>query len=426
MLPSCGINRELPRYHSGIIFRFFLIGVLFFLRVGLATAQVTPLTIGASLLPEGEVNVAYTGDLAISGGVPPYTVTFLKGAPPAGLNVDNTGAITGTPTPLAKNASFTVKATDGSGSSVSKRLKIKIFKAANITTARLKVGKEGTKYSAALKATGGKKPFSWSILSGDLPSGLTFDGATGKILGIPTEIGDFDLTVQVADSLDGNAQKTFSLLVDPAFECFPAPPGSGIVYFSDVRRRWDKIPLITLSGKPADPRIEFAFEAVDCWNMRFAEIGTPFQVGPAVHSSEIVPVDFLAQASDAILNGQSLPDIPDSVINMEGDIIVALSDGDFISFSARYPSQGKVVIGIRSEQVFPLTLPNVPRNVIAHELGHAIGFGHNDDSTRLMCGRPAPCRPDAFESREARFFPLTVEEEWMLLEAYPPDWTPGP
>ena len=84
------------------------------------------------------------------------------------------------------------------------------------------------------------------------------------------------------------------------------------------------------------------------------------------------------------------------------------------------------MIGIRSERVFPLTLPNVPRNVIAHELGHAIGLGHNDDPTRLMCGRPAPCRPDAFESRAARFFPLTVEEETMLLEAYPLYWTPGP
>jgi hypothetical protein len=245
-------------------------------------------------------------------------------------------------------------------------------------------------------------------------------------LGIPTEIGNFDLTIQVADSLGGNAQKPFSLLVDLAFECFPVAPGSGIVHFSDVRRRWDKIPLITLSAKPGDPRIAFAFEAVDCWNLRFAEIGTPFQVGPAVHTTENVPADFLAQASDAILNGQPLPELPESVINMEGDIIVALSDGDFISFSARYPSNGKVVIGIRSEQVFPLTLPNVPRNVIAHELGHAIGLGHNDDPTRLMCGRPALCRPDAFESRAARFFPLTVEEETMLLEAYPPDWTSGP
>jgi len=40
-----------------------------------------------------------------------------------------------------------------------------------------------------------------------------------------------------------------------------------------------------------------------------------------------------------------------------------------------------------------MNLPNVARNVIARELGHAIGLGHNSDPTMLMCGRPAPCRP---------------------------------
>ena len=40
-----------------------------------------------------------------------------------------------------------------------------------------------------------------------------------------------------------------------------------------------------------------------------------------------------------------------------------------------------------------------------------------------MCGRPATCRPDAFASDAARFFPLTSEEKARLLAMYPPDWT---
>jgi len=151
-------SRQLRRPHTGVLSPFVVIGVLILLQVGLTAAQVTPLTIGASLLPEGEANAAYNSDLAISGGVPPYTVTLLKGSPPMGLGIDNTGAITGTPTSLAKSASFTVRATDSSGSSVDKKFKIKIFKALNITTASLKAVKEGEKYIAPLKATGGKKP----------------------------------------------------------------------------------------------------------------------------------------------------------------------------------------------------------------------------------------------------------------------------
>jgi Matrixin len=71
-----------------------------------------------------------------------------------------------------------------------------------------------------------------------------------------------------------------------------------------------------------------------------------------------------------------------------------------------------------------MNLPNVPRNVIAHELGHAIGLGHNSDPTTLMCGRPAQCRPDLFRSDQPRMFPLTDDEKRQLLPMYPPQWKP--
>jgi hypothetical protein len=82
----------------------------------------------------------------------------------------------------------------------------------------------------------------------------------------------------------------------------------------------------------------------------------------------------------------------------------------------------KTLVAIKNQRLFPLTLPNVARNVIAHELGHAIGLGHNDDPTTLMCGRPAPCRPGLFAAEGAKYFPLSEVDKGNLRRMYPSTW----
>ena len=52
-----------------------------------------------------------------------------------------------------------------------------------VATTYLPPGTAQTSYSAQLAATGGTKPYTWSISAGSLPAGLTLHPATGAITG---------------------------------------------------------------------------------------------------------------------------------------------------------------------------------------------------------------------------------------------------
>lgn len=140
----------------------------------------------------------------------------------AGLTLNtSTGAISGTLT-AADASSFTVQITDASGKTVTGALNITVDVALAVTTASLPSDIKGTAYSATLAAGGGQTPYTWSITSGILPSGLSLNSSTGEIAGTPTVVGASTLIVQVTDAHSKTAIAVLDVAVDPALTIFPS------------------------------------------------------------------------------------------------------------------------------------------------------------------------------------------------------------
>ncbi|HSB12294.1 MAG TPA: putative Ig domain-containing protein, partial [Blastocatellia bacterium] len=81
-----------------------------------------------------------------------------------------------------------------------------------LTTYPFGVGTAGEAFSRQLLASGGTTPYSWSIISGSLPEGLTLSAA-GIVSGTPVSTGTSDFTVKVTDARSGAAQKALSMTV---------------------------------------------------------------------------------------------------------------------------------------------------------------------------------------------------------------------
>lgn len=167
-------------------------------------------------LPFATVGAPYNGVITTEGATGPFTWAIISGTLPAGVQLSNSDTasvnITGTPT-TSGTATFTVQATDGAGTPISKTFTITVNPppSLTITTTSLPNGAVGTTYPNAstpsgyqLTAAYGTAPYTWSIVgSGSLPAGLTLS-SSGLISGTPTTAGTSTFTVQVQDSATPN------------------------------------------------------------------------------------------------------------------------------------------------------------------------------------------------------------------------------
>ena len=71
----------------------------------------------------------------------------------------------------------------------------------SVITSSLPDGQVGVAYSETLEALNDSVTYTWSIIAGSLPAGLSLDGSTGEIYGTPTTASTYSFTVQVDDGL---------------------------------------------------------------------------------------------------------------------------------------------------------------------------------------------------------------------------------
>ncbi len=136
-----------------------------------------------------------TGDVDPTGGT---IIGFVDVGATFGGQIDAAGRMSGT----WSNPFFGI-----SGSFTGRRLNPTIT-----TVSPLPSGTVGSAYSRAITASGGTTPYFWSIVSGDLPSGLSLSGS-GLISGLPNTVTTTDFTVQVISFSGYASTKGFSLTI---------------------------------------------------------------------------------------------------------------------------------------------------------------------------------------------------------------------
>ncbi|GAB3028156.1 hypothetical protein GCM10027185_30340 [Spirosoma pulveris] len=89
----------------------------------------------------------------------------------------------------------------------------------SFTTTSLPNAQVGTAYSQALTAMGGSTPYTYALVSGSLPAGLSLNPATGVISGTPTTTGASTILVNVSDAKNCSALLTLTMQVASAPVC---------------------------------------------------------------------------------------------------------------------------------------------------------------------------------------------------------------
>jgi hypothetical protein len=169
------------------------------------------ISVTTTTLPNATLSIAYSQSLSAGGGTAPYTWTVSAGTLPAGLTLSTAGVLSGTPTAAnGAGTSVTFRAQDANGCAGSLAINVRVCPA--ITLAALNTTLTvGSAYSSSAAATGGLAPYTYALVSGTLPAGLTLNTSTGAVTGTPTNAIAQIFTLSATDANTCVATRSYTL-----------------------------------------------------------------------------------------------------------------------------------------------------------------------------------------------------------------------
>ena len=177
---------------------------------------------GPPELPNARVGQSYQQTLTASGSgaTAPFAFALAAGAPPAGIGLQTSGTLSGTPESAGLSL-FTVRTLDAEGCAGTREIQLRVCPVMTLSPGTLHPAYAFSIYHAALTAEGGAEPYLYTLSSGTLPEGLSLVGnvITGTPVGAP---GVSSFVVRAIDSNGCDVERTIEIEVQGKPTSWPA------------------------------------------------------------------------------------------------------------------------------------------------------------------------------------------------------------
>jgi hypothetical protein len=182
----------------------------------------------------------YSARVAASGGLGTYTYAITAGLLPLGITLTTDGTISGIANAAPGLYTFTLRTTDSYGATGTKNLTLRLAAPfILVNPVGLPTATAGASYSQTLAVNGGTSPYTYSLLDGTVPAGLSLSTA-GVLTGVPTSPGTSLFTVLIVDANGNKATQSFRLVVEKATQAIVKKPPKKVVAKAPAKKKLKK------------------------------------------------------------------------------------------------------------------------------------------------------------------------------------------